>query len=140
MNAFEGLFPEQYDGEVQDLIFVLSYFHGLIRSRMHTETTTANVDDSTAILGIEVRRFQRSICAAFPNTTETKGEASARMRRATAAAKKSGSSVPEGTGGVRKKAFNISTVKWHRMGHYADAIRRLGPMDNVDSRHVSLFT
>jgi hypothetical protein len=139
MPAFKGLFPLPYDNEVQDLLYVLSYFHALIRSRVHTDTTVDNVEhEATPVLGTELRRFATSICTHFEDkTVETKAEAASRMRRAAAVAKKTGNGVPDGTSTRRSKKYNIRTLKIHRMGHYGSAIRRTGPMDNVDSRHVS---
>jgi hypothetical protein len=138
MPCFKGLFPAPFDDEVQDLLFVLCYFHASIRSRIHTETTVSNLEgDATSVIGVELRRFTTSICAQYKDKTiETEAESAARVRRATAAAKKTGGSVPEGIGRRREKVFNLRTVKVHRLGHFGPAIRRIGPMDNVDSRHV----
>jgi hypothetical protein len=138
MPCFKGLYPVPFDDEVQDLLFVLCYFHALIRSRIHTDTTVSNLEyDATPIIGVELRRFTTSICAEYKGkTVETESESAARVRRATAAAKKTGGSIPEGIGRRREKVFNLCTVKVHRLGHFGPAIRRIGPMDNVDSRHV----
>jgi hypothetical protein len=138
MPAFKGLFSAPFDDEVQGLLFTLSYFHALIRSRIHTTTTTDNLEyEATPVLGNELRRFATSICAHFKSkTVETAAEAASRMRRATAAAKKTGGSVPDGIGARRSKEFNLCTVKVHRLGHCGAAIRRIGPLDNVDTRHV----
>ncbi|KAJ3533663.1 hypothetical protein NMY22_g7246 [Coprinellus aureogranulatus] len=80
LPAFEGLFPGDHDGRVQDLIFALAHWHALSKLRMHTELTLEVLDLWTSIVGEASRVFAKLTCDRF-KTSELKREYEARMRR-----------------------------------------------------------
>jgi hypothetical protein len=59
MPCFDGLLEnEEYDAQVQDLLYVLAYFHALIKLWMDTTTTVGLVRKSVTVLGTELHRFR----------------------------------------------------------------------------------
>jgi hypothetical protein len=80
MAVFEGLFPEDHDLRVQNLLFSLAHWHALAKLRMHTDHSLSVLDDWTTILGEDARNFLRLTCAEF-STKESGREYEARKRR-----------------------------------------------------------
>ena len=78
--AFDGLFPDEHDHRVQDLLFALAHWHGLVKLHMHTNHSLDTLDAWTSILGEDARMFLSHTCAAF-DTRELKREYEARKRR-----------------------------------------------------------
>lgn len=78
--VFEGLFIEPYDSQIQDLLFVLAYWHGLAKLRMHTEVSINILSRVTVELGRHLRIFAYHTSAAF-DTKETQREADARRKK-----------------------------------------------------------
>ena len=67
--VLEGLFPDAFDGVVQDLLFTLCYWHALAKLRMHTDPSSAP-ETSSLLSGEKARRVMPLRCSA--NTaTET---------------------------------------------------------------------
>ncbi|KAJ3549152.1 hypothetical protein NMY22_g988 [Coprinellus aureogranulatus] len=100
--AFEGLFPDEDNGRVMDLLFVMAYWHALAKLRMHNDISLALLDRWTSILGERCRSFLELTCDRF-QTRELKREYEARMRREARKDKEKNAQ------GVRKKAVGSSS-------------------------------
>lgn len=90
LPAFEGLFPGEHDGRVQDLLFTMAHWHALAKLRMHTDSSLQTLDSWTSLLGESARAFVVLTCSRF-ETQELKAEYEARKRKeARASTKKKG--------------------------------------------------
>jgi hypothetical protein len=47
MAIFEGLFPDQHNEIIMDLLFELATWHGFAKFCLHTESTLQGLDVST---------------------------------------------------------------------------------------------
>jgi hypothetical protein len=136
--SFDGLFEKQeYNDMVLDLLYVMAYFHGLEKMRLHTQTTLQAVKLATPALGDELRRFKSDMADKI-ETKETPREKQARARRAARLASKTGRAAPAGSSEARPKKLNLNTLKVHRLGHVAANIEEHGSLDSVDCRIVSV--
>jgi hypothetical protein len=68
-----------------EMLFLLAYWQGLAKLRLHTEDTLTILDDVTRSLGIALHAFKTSTCTAF-ETRELPAEAAARSRKEARAA------------------------------------------------------
>jgi hypothetical protein len=78
--VFDGLLPEPHNRQILKLLFLLAYWHGLAKLRLHTDTTLDVMDAVTTDLGNEVRAFKKRTCVEFA-TKELHRESAARLRR-----------------------------------------------------------
>ncbi|KAI0708940.1 hypothetical protein C8T65DRAFT_740004 [Cerioporus squamosus] len=163
--CFDGL-PGISDADndaILTLLFVLAYWHALAKMRLHSDTSVGLLDDTTAILGYELRFFANVTCLHF-RTRETQREYEARKRgearrqhanlqgsagsapvhppsglpSTTAATTPSGAasstSVPAPSGGRRPQTFNLNTIKMHFLGDYTMFIKNVGTTDSYTSQ------
>ena len=141
MAVFEGLFPDQHNEIIMDLLFELATWHGFAKFRLHTESTLQGLDVSTTRLGSNLRRFQTVVCEAYI-TRELPSEEAARGRRK--AAKQSigaeGGMEELMATTTKRKAnhckFNLATYKVHALGDYVKFIRMYGTTDNYSTQLV----
>ncbi|KAI0071014.1 hypothetical protein K474DRAFT_1712834 [Panus rudis PR-1116 ss-1] len=137
--VFEGLLPEPHNEIIMKLLFTLATWHALAKLRLHTEKTLAFFEDTTRLLGTQVRQFSKVTCASY-ETRELPREATARKRRA-ALTGKQGTETTGGSndGTVRKlKYFNLETSKWHDLPDFVKAIREFGTTDNTSTEKGEL--
>lgn len=87
--VFDGLLPEPHNKRLTEMLFLLAYWQGLAKLRLHTESTLAILDDITRSLGISLRAFKKNTCSMF-QTKELPVEAAARRRREEALTRKRG--------------------------------------------------
>jgi hypothetical protein len=59
-----------------ELLFLLAYWHGLAKLRLHTEKTLNILDNVTRALGMALRAFKKETCPQF-DTKELPKEAAA---------------------------------------------------------------
>ncbi|TEB25371.1 hypothetical protein FA13DRAFT_1756603 [Coprinellus micaceus] len=78
--VFEGLFPEEHNDRVLNLLFTFAHWHSLLKLRLHTDHTLDILDDLTTTLGEDAREFMSETCGAF-ETRELEKEYNARLRR-----------------------------------------------------------
>src|SRR5215472_11895174 len=78
--VFEGLFPAPHNKVVLKLLYLLAFWHGLAKLRMHTDLTLTILDAVTTALGKQFREFATKTCPEF-KTCELEREANARIRR-----------------------------------------------------------
>ncbi|EJD49365.1 hypothetical protein AURDEDRAFT_59554, partial [Auricularia subglabra TFB-10046 SS5] len=122
--CFEGLFPDaEFDGQVQDLLFTYARWYTLLNLSMHTDSTLRQLDDVTSDVGNMMRRFQVTSAEKF-QARETPAEAARRVRAAQSRGAKNVSSRR------RPKILNLSTYKFHSMGHCVKAISHVGVTPN----------
>lgn len=149
-----------------ELLFLLAYWQGLAKLRLHTEKTLDVLDSVTRTLGMALRAFKKETCTKF-DTKELPKEAAARQRReAKLTAKQSSSekavkgkqkddesTAKKKTGKGKEKevepttksnskcsrqpkAFNLNTYKFHSLGDYANTIRQYGTTDSYSTQLV----
>jgi hypothetical protein len=139
---FVDLLPEPHNREVQELLFILAYWHGLAKLRMHTDDTLQILDSVTQSLGDRLRQFVAVTCPAF-STKELRREAESRRRRQARDKSKRGD-VPQNNGsslstaGRQLKVLNLQTYKLHALGDYATQIRRFGTTDSYSTQPVCI--
>lgn len=144
--VFDGLFPDEHNEIVLDLLFDLNCWLAFAKMRIHTDSTLDDLDNITKELGISLRKFTRTTCAAW-ETFELPKEARARARQEHRQAQKTQASGSEQTNRSRAqhttttsskmKAFNDTTYKLHRLPDYARTIRRIGTTDIFSAQRVS---
>jgi len=129
--CFEGLFlPDtEFDSLVQDMLFTFALWHVLAKLAMHTDSSLALLKGTTCDLANLLRQFRNDSAHKF-RARETPLEAQRRVRRATNLGISS-------SGGRRSKVFNLSTFKFHAMGHYVPYISVFGSTYNYDTAWVS---
>ncbi|KAG6380707.1 hypothetical protein JVT61DRAFT_5085 [Boletus reticuloceps] len=132
MPVFEGLLPCEHNDIVLDLLFDLATWHAFAKLRLHTDQTLEFFDAATIYLGRSVRKFERTTCAYY-HTTELPQEHAARGRRTAALAAKQGHKISSASS-AKVKRLNLSTYKFHALGHYPDTIRRYGTTDNYNTQ------
>lgn len=122
---------------IQDLLYLLQYWHALAKLRKISETPVKVFDAVTVHLTNALRHFADVVCPAFPNTMETDREYRAR-RDAQAKAKGKSAAATESAvdGGRRRKTFNLNTYKFHSLPDYVESIRRFGTTDSYSTQIV----
>ena len=85
---FDGLFNDEHEHDILQLLFACAHWHGLAKLHMHTDLMLVLLDEATAFLGVKFRCFVNHTCERF-NTCELQHEANA---HACQAAKKSSTS------------------------------------------------
>jgi hypothetical protein len=139
MPCFEGLFPQQFDGAIQNVLFSMAAFHGFAKMRMHTDTSLAIFDGLTTQLGKVIRFFANRVCPELPTRATAKEAAAKARQRARAANKKSTTRTNKTKSKSDKddcRKFNIFTYKWHALTHYVHIIRRYGTLDFLGTQRV----
>ncbi|THH23073.1 hypothetical protein EUX98_g8103 [Antrodiella citrinella] len=118
--VFEGLLSPECDAIVQDLLFVLASWHVYAKLRIHTDTTLAYFETSTAMLGQVLRRFK--------NMAKKNGKSTTGTSTGTGNAKTS----------VRRKKFNMATYKLHSRGDYLMYVQFFGTSDNYSTQVANI--
>lgn len=139
--AFDGLFEDEHNETVLDLLFDLATYHAYAKMRMHTETSLTQFEEQTKVLCKTLRTFKRETCEAFI-TTELPREEEARIRRAKIAAAKKGLPPPnpeKQKAGPKIKKYNLETYKMHALPDVPKSIRELGTTDNSSTQAVRIF-
>ncbi|TRM55172.1 hypothetical protein BD626DRAFT_607153, partial [Schizophyllum amplum] len=137
--CFEGLFDNpEHDDFVQQLLYLMAYWHSLAKLRMHTTSSVDILDRATTELGKALRHFADDICPAY-TTYETDREYATRKRaeakRASKASGPSSSSVAGTTNSGRKsKTFSLATIKLHFLGDAAWHVRMFGSLLQISTQ------
>ena len=110
--------------------------------RLHSDTSVMLLDDTTSLLGYELRRFAEVTSSAF-QTRETQAECDARKRAEIR--RQNGSAGPQAppgrnsatpAAGRRPRGFNLNTIKLHFLGDYASSIKKVGSTDSYTTQIV----
>ena len=144
--VFDGLLPEPHNQIVLKLLFLLAFWHGLAKLRMHTDRSLTLMDNVTTHLGKQMRLFTSQTCAAF-STRELRKEVIARINRAKTSVTQKKTSAPshldastseKQTSQCKKtKSFNLNTYKLHSLGDYVATIKRIGTTDSYSTERVN---
>ncbi|KAK1235189.1 hypothetical protein PQX77_001594 [Marasmius sp. AFHP31] len=121
MPCFEGLFPQDLDNLIQDLLFVFATYESYSSLRQHTDSTIATMKKVTKELGRLLRQYVISV--ADIHTVETEIEIRSRRKR-----------DPDGGKDPRRKAFTLLNYKSHMLGHYPAAIVAYGTTDGTSTQ------
>ena len=133
--VFDGLLKEPHNTIVLDLLFSLGNWHALAKLRLHTETSLRHLDSALVTLGIALRKFENMTCPVFDTRELPHDETVYRALTRGQPKKRQKAYASKG----KKAVFTLNTYKLHRLGDYADAIRRIGTMDNSTTQIVSCF-
>lgn len=143
MACVEGLLPEPLNSIVLDMFWAYACWHALAKLRLHTETTVDILNDFTQMFGATTRKF--ALACKDINIRELPYEEASRGRREVnlqvKAARKKPPTDSDGktaARGSKKKTLNLSTFKFHSLGHYPEAIQRCGTIDNYSTQVVSM--
>src|ERR1700733_15641564 len=80
--VFDGLFPDQHNTTIRELLFTCAHWHAFAKLRMHTDYTLKIFEELTAALGDKLRFFATSTCLDY-DTFELPCEAAARSCKKT---------------------------------------------------------
>ncbi|KAG8707451.1 hypothetical protein FRC08_000488 [Ceratobasidium sp. 394] len=130
--CFEGLFPEEDDRIIQELIFTMAHWHALAKLRMHTTTTIKMLRIQTATLARRLRRFEANVASHYA-TVETDREQELRKRREIRRAQETGAATQPSGSAKRVVKLNLSTYKLHGLGDYPEAVEQFGASDSYSS-------
>ncbi|KAF7793821.1 hypothetical protein EIP86_004942 [Pleurotus ostreatoroseus] len=101
-------------------------YDNILLLRLHTETTLKFMEELTTLLGDLVRKWKRKVDKI--QTKELEREIEVRRRREIARAAKEGRPA-DPIVEKKIKMFNLTLYKWHGAGHFADDIRKFGPVE-----------
>ena len=133
--AFDGLFYEEDNRSISELLFLLSTWHAYAKLRLHTDTTLEMLETVTKALCQALRHFAAVTCPRY-TTKELPREVNARIKCQQAQAM-CGAKANKPTGNsVKVKRFNMSTYKIHCIPDYPDAIRKYGTTDSYSTQTV----
>ncbi|THU91114.1 hypothetical protein K435DRAFT_674752, partial [Dendrothele bispora CBS 962.96] len=137
--CFEDLLPEPDNKIVMELLWDLATWHAYAKLRLHSDSTIASFRVATRVFGDSLRKFVRKTCANF-ETTELDTERIKRVQRQNRRKEKMGMDTPvdPASDDYQKVSFNPNTIKFHAMGHYADAIVYLGTTDVYLTQRASI--
>ncbi|KAG9074741.1 hypothetical protein FRC06_010494, partial [Ceratobasidium sp. 370] len=131
--CFEGLFPQEDDAVIQQLLFTVAHWHALAKLRVQTATTLNMLRTQTTILARRLRRFQTTIAVRY-NTVETDREHTKRKRQETRRALATGGVAQSTEPHKRVVKYNLTTYKLHALGDYPDAIEQFGTTDSYSTQ------
>jgi hypothetical protein len=136
--AFDGLFLEEDNRPISELLFLLATWHAYAKLRLHTDTTLGMLETVTKALCQALRHFATVICPRY-TTKELPQEVRARITRQQAQATHCGgeaSNAMSSSGSGKAKRFNMSMYKMHCIADYLDAIRKYGTTDSYSTQTV----
>jgi len=136
--AFEGLFYEEDNRSISELLFLLSTWHAYAKLRLHTDTTLEMLETVAKALCQALRHFAVVTCPQY-TTKELPREVNARIKRQQAQATRGARANKSTSNSVKVKRFNMSTYKIHCIPDYPDAIRKYGTTDSYSTQTVGLI-
>ncbi|TEB12649.1 hypothetical protein FA13DRAFT_1823627 [Coprinellus micaceus] len=137
LPVFEDLLPAPYNTVVLDMLFVLCLWHAYGKLRLHTTSTTSTFVLITRALGMSVRKFRSKVCSQFSTRNLPTEEAAAIRRRQRQKAAKGDTqetTTPKKSRKSKVRDLNLTTFKFHNLGHYIPAIRQFGTTDNFSTQ------
>ncbi|KAH9025567.1 hypothetical protein EDB84DRAFT_1564035 [Lactarius hengduanensis] len=140
--AFEGLFPDEDNKTILDLIFLLSTWHAYAKLRLHTDSTLKMLETVGTSLCQALRQFTSTTSARYA-TRELPREKNARVARQQnqlkpREIKATKKATRKATDTVKHKPFNMSTYKMHCIPDYPQAIRQYGTTDSYSTQTSEL--
>ena len=135
--AFDGLFYEEDNRSISELLFLLATWHAYAKLCLHTDTTLGMLEIVAKALCQALRQFATITCPRYA-TKELPREVNTRLKRQQAHATH-GERVNKTTSNtVKVKQFNLSTYKIHCIPDYLDAIQKYGTTDTYSTQTVSI--
>ncbi|TFK58883.1 hypothetical protein BDN72DRAFT_948719 [Pluteus cervinus] len=142
--CIEGLLPEPDNQTILDLLYLMAYFHSLVKLRMHTDSSLQVLKKVTVNLCDGLRYFADETCAHY-DTVETDKEFQARKRQKAAEDLQKGKAPKDSTDGgrvrsdvvvvgKRPKSFSLDTPKFHMLADYPDQILQFGTTDSYSTK------
>ena len=135
--AFDGLFYEEDNRSISELLFLLSTWHAYAKLRLHTDTTLGMLETVAKALCQALRQFATVTCPRYA-TKELPREVNARLKRQQAHATRGERANKTTSNTVKVKRFNLSTYKIHCIPDYPDAIRKYGTTDSYSTQTVGI--
>jgi hypothetical protein len=122
------------------MLFRLSEWNAFAKLRIHTTTTLGLFEQSTTVIGRELRSFASTTQAEY-KTVELSRETAARARRGVRkkAAGKPGGPPPPATD-PKAKFLNLLTYKFHALADYVPTIRMFGTADSYSTQTVCFLS
>jgi hypothetical protein len=134
--VFDGLFPDQHNETIRELLFTCAHWHAFAKLRMHTDHTLKIFEDLTMALGDQLQSFSSETCPEY-DTFELPREAAARDRKKSKKSQTDASGINETPSSARRrKPFNMDTYKHHALGDYVESIRAYGTCDSYSTELV----
>lgn len=160
--CFEGLLPSPDNEHVMSLLYVMAYWHGLAKMRMHVESSVRLLNDIYTVMGSHLRHFEQVVCPWY-DTRETAKEHAKRIRaqtritaktmpRQTSITSATSSIDPSGTApasiplstentrtsrtGQKSRSFNLATIKAHLLGYCPRYIHLFGTLEMLSTMVV----
>jgi hypothetical protein len=135
--VFDGLFPDEDDRSIKELLFLLVTWHAYAKLRLHTDTTLDMMEIVCTSLCQVLRLFATVICPWY-STRELPHEVNAREARQRKQARKSDGKSTRQKTTIKYKRFNMTTFKLHCIPDYVPAIRKYGMTDLYSTQTVSV--
>ena len=135
--AFDGLFHEEDNRSISELLFLLATWHAYAKLHPHTDTTLGMLETVAKALCQALRQFATVTCPRYA-TKELPREVNARLKRQQAHAMR-GERVNKTTSNtVKVKRFNLSMYKIHCILDYLDALQKYGTTDSYSTQTVGI--
>ena len=120
----------------------MATWHGLVKLRLHTDSTLTDLENSSTRLGDLLRKFKTDICSAYI-TQDLPSEEAARGRRQAAKMQKAAEAqkvAPLKLPGKKSNLcnFNMETYKLHSLPNIPAAICAFGVTENTSTKNVFL--
>ncbi|KAH9039665.1 hypothetical protein EDB85DRAFT_2141171 [Lactarius pseudohatsudake] len=135
--AFDGLFLEEDNRRISELLFLLATWHAYAKLRLHTDTTLDMFEAVGAALCQALRYFATVTCPRY-TTKELQRELNARATRQRERARRNKGPETTQRRTVKAKRFNMSTFKLHCIPDYVPAIRKYGTTDSYSTQTSEL--
>ena len=135
--AFNGLFREEDNRSISELLFLLATWHAYAKLHLHTDTTLGMLETVAKALCQALRQFAAMTCPRYM-TKELPQEVNAWIKRQQAQATCGARAGNTTSNSVKVKRFNLSTYKIHCIPDYPDAIRKYGTTDSYSTQTVGI--
>jgi len=135
--TFDGLFPDEDDKSVKNLLFILATWHAYAKLHLHTDTTLRMFEEVSTALCQALRHFATVTCPCYA-TKELPWDVDARVtwQQSQATCSRGANRKSNKTGKVKR--FSMNTYKIHCIPDYPNAIRKYGTTDSYSTQTVSL--
>ena len=137
MPVFDGLFCEEDNRSIVDLLFLLATWHAYAKLGLHTDSTLHMFEQVGTALCQALRHFATVTCLRY-KTRELPRETNARVARQRSQAKRDGGANRRLKNPGKVKRFNLNTYKIHCIPDYPNTIRRYRTTDSYSTQTVSL--
>ncbi|KAL0058361.1 hypothetical protein AAF712_014965 [Marasmius tenuissimus] len=121
LPCWKGLFPNELDSLVQDLLFTFATYRRYCNLRQHMDSTIGSMKTTAAQLGFLFCQYKKAISPI--STVETENEFRSHLKR-----------DPKGDREAHKKTFSLVNYKTHALGHKADAIVKYGTTNGTSTQ------